>query len=471
MADTPWPWRAAALGLLSGGLSIGWLAGRSRAARAAVVAASAATLGYVAPIARASRRPPIRSLVDAPAAGETTFSVVVAARDEASVIERLVRDVASQDHRTADARPLFELIVVDDRSIDGTGAAARAAAVAAGIHQVTRIERRSGSGLPDGKGAALTAAQPELCRGDVVVALDADARIGPGFLRTLAGYVAGGADAITARRRIIDAGSSLLARAQADEQTLDGELQRGRWALGGCSEFRGNGIVVRRQLLSAVGGWRAEALTEDLDLSSRLAAAHGVRVAWAVDAEVWEEPVGSWRSLWQQRVRWAEGALRRAFEFGPSVLRSPQLPVKARLDFALYVGQLAMPAVALGALGAAVVRLRFIPVGALVAAYGGSSLTLAFDALRWERSPDGRPLAAGERIGRATLVSLFGVVWVAAVPAACWRMATRRGPVRYDKMAHGRNGPGQATPQPGTGTVPMGDRRAPAEAVAEGVAG
>src|SRR5205814_10436749 len=67
---------------------------------------------------------------------------------------------------------------------------------------------------------------------------------------------------------LLNAGGSNLAGAQADEQTLDGELQRGRWALGGCSEFRGNGIVIRRDLLAEVGGWRAEALTEDLDLRS-----------------------------------------------------------------------------------------------------------------------------------------------------------------------------------------------------------
>ena len=50
--------------------------------------------------------------------------------------------------------------------------------------------------------------------------------------------------------------SGWLEGAQADEQTLDGELNRGRWAMGGCSEFRGNGIMIRRELLAAVGGWQ-----------------------------------------------------------------------------------------------------------------------------------------------------------------------------------------------------------------------
>ena len=36
-------------------------------------------------------------------------------------------------------------------------------------------------------------------------------------------------------------------------------------------------------------------------------------------------------------------------------------------------------------------------------------------------------------------LALFGAVWLAAVPAALWRLATRSGPVAYDKMAHDGN--------------------------------
>ena len=228
--------------------------------------------------------------------------MVVAGRDEATVLPRLVADVAAQDWRDADGTPRFELVVIDDRSTDGTGPAVMAAAGAAGIRGVTRVICREGEDLPDGKGAALTAAQPAACRGEVITVLDADARIAPGYLRAPG---AAGAPAVTPRRRTLDGRSSLLAQLQADEQNVDGELQRGRWAMGGCSEFRGNGITIRRDLLELVGGWRAEALTEDIDLASRIAAAHGVTVAWALDAEAWEEPVRSWQGLLRQRLRWA----------------------------------------------------------------------------------------------------------------------------------------------------------------------
>jgi 1,2-diacylglycerol 3-beta-glucosyltransferase len=437
---TPDSWRAAALAILVGGVAVGLLSGNKRLGKAVPLITAGVALGCAVPVALASRRPPITpdeaadAIEDADA--KPTFSIVVGARDEATVLRRLVADISRQDYRTRDGTPLFELIVVDDRSVDGTADAVKSAAKKHGISAVTRVVLRRGDDLPDGKGAALTAAQPDICTGEIVLVLDADARLEPRFLRRAAGYFAAGANAVTARRRILDADSGWLAGAQADEQTLDGELNRGRWAMGGCSEFRGNGIMVRRELLAAVGGWRAEALTEDIDLSSRIAAVAGERVAWALDAEVWEEPVRTTERLWRQRLRWAEGAFRRAFEHGPAVVTSNKLPIGARLDFITYVGQLAVPPIVIGAAVAAVVTGRRRSFLSIVAGYLGISALLGWDSLRWERRPDGSPLAAGERLMRALRVSLFNGLWLLVVPRALADLALRRGPIRYIKMEH-----------------------------------
>ena len=448
-AETPLAWRAGALALLAGGIGVGLLSAHRRFGGAVAAITAGAALGCAVPVAMASRRPPIAPAAAANALVRAvrmpTFSVVVAARDEAAVLRRLISDISRQDYRAADGSPYFELIVVEDRSSDGTADAAREAAADGGIADVTRVIQRRGDGLPDGKGAALTAAQPDICKGDLVVVLDADARVESGFLRRAAGYFEAGAVAVTARRRILDAGSSWLAGAQADEQTLDGELNRGRWSLGGCSEFRGNGIMVRRDLLASVGGWRAAALTEDLDLSSRIAASAGERVAWALDVAVWEEAVRTPDGLWRQRLRWAEGALRRAFEHGPAVLTSPRLSLAARLDFATYVGQLAVPAVVVGSAAAAAATGRRRGLLSILAGYLGVSAFLGWDSLRWEEGPDGRPLDHSERLYRAVRVSVFNGLWLLVVPGALAEMAFRRGPVRYVKMDHdGGSGPGLA---------------------------
>jgi hypothetical protein len=437
---TPAQWRAAALGILVGGFAVGLMASGRRMSRAVPLITAGVALGCAVPVALASRRPPISPEEAADALADTadppTFSIVVAARDEAGVLRQLVADVSGQEYRRRDGRPLFDLIVVDDRSTDGTADAVMAAAADCGIAAVTRVIPRRGQSLPDGKAAALTAAQPDDCRGDVVLVLDADARLAPWFLRRAAGYFAAGANAVTARRRILDADHGWLEGAQADEQTLDGELNRGRWALGGCSEFRGNGIMIRRDLLARVGGWRASALTEDIDLSSRVAAAAGERVAWALDVEVWEEPVRSGERLWRQRFRWAEGALRRAFEHGPAVVASPHLSAGARLDFVTYVGQLAVPPIILGAAASAVATGRRRALAWILGGYLGTSALLGWDALRWESHADGGALTTSERLRRTLRVSLFGGVWIVAVPRALAALAFRRGPIPYVKMDH-----------------------------------
>jgi Glycosyltransferase like family 2 len=442
LPTTPAGWRMAAMVALAGGAGLGYRASaRGGVAGGLVTTAMALGLASSVRVAIASRRPPILPGA-APVHGATppTFSVIVAARDEAAVLPRLIADLGRQDYRTANGRPLFEVIVVDDRSIDGTPQAALRAAAGEGLGAVTKLVRRLGEGLADGKGAALTAVPPESCHGDVIVVLDADARVEPRFLAALATYIQAGASAVTVRRHVLEAHSSVLAGAQADEQLADGEIQRGRWALGGCSEFRGNGIVVRRDLLISVGGWRAEALTEDLDLSSRLAAAHGVTVAWAIDVDVWEEPVNALPALWRQRVRWAEGAIRRVLEHGGSVVRSPRLSVAARADFAGYASQLLAPPIIIGSLAGAARHRRPALAAALIGGYAAAAAGIGFDALRWEEGPDGGPLSLTERLSRGIRLACFGGLWLAAVPAALWRLAVRGGPVRYDKMAHAGGG-------------------------------
>ncbi|MDQ3870827.1 MAG: glycosyltransferase family 2 protein, partial [Chloroflexota bacterium] len=399
-------------------------------------------------------RPPLRPLADAelPASdGLPTVSVVVPARDEAAVLPQLVADVAAQDHRDGLGRPRFELLVVDDRSTDGSAAAVRRAASQHGLESVTRVVRRGPpeaagpeavltAALPDGKGAALTAAPPECCAGEIVAVLDADARVAPDFLRRVATYFARGAQAMTARRRIVCEGHAGLAghfaAAQDDEQTADGEIQRGRWSLGGCSEFRGNGILVRRDRLADVGGWRADALCEDLDLASRLAAGCGIRVGWGIDIVVWEEPVVRPGPFWRQRCRWAEGIVRRQLMLTAPVLRTPKLSLRAKLDYLAYSAQTLLPLSIVGAVVGALLFRDWRPAARLSALYLATGTILAADALRWTPDASGRPLSWPARLGRALRVTVFSAHWLAVFPVGWARVAVGRGPVRYTKMEH-----------------------------------
>ena len=422
---TPFGWRVAALALVAGGMVAGDAAARRTRRRGALTLIGAGLPALTVPLLLGERRWRTRSADGEPPAGPgsppapehstgagalPSISVVVAARDEARAVRHLLTDLGRQDHRGPDGRPCFEVVVIDDRSVDGTGDAATAAAAGAGIGPVTRLIPRRGDGIADGKGAALIAAPPSTLHGDVVVVLDADARVEPGFLRRVAGQMAAGEPALSCPIAIN--GADVLARAQAAEQRLDTAIQRARFALGGLPEFRGNGIVVRRDVLTAAGGWRA-VLTEDLDLSSRLAIL-GHRVDVARGVRIGADAVPDLRALWIQRLRWAEGALRRSFEHGAAVVTARRLGRGARAEFAIYVAQLAVPGVVLGA-GIGAVRHRRPSALLGIAATWGLALAI---------------------LGRSPLAAAASAVWIGAVPVAALRLAFRRGLVRYAKMEH-----------------------------------
>ena len=90
-------------------------------------------------------------------------SLIVPARNEASVIDDTVRSLAALRYHRSGA-PAYDVLVVDDSSSDGTGDAARAAIPSGAPIQVRRRDRGTD---PATKGAALAFAMPFLS-GDVI---------------------------------------------------------------------------------------------------------------------------------------------------------------------------------------------------------------------------------------------------------------------------------------------------------------
>ncbi|MGH2446926.1 MAG: glycosyltransferase, partial [Candidatus Limnocylindria bacterium] len=248
-------------------------------------------------------------------------SLVVPARNEAPVIGDTVRSLLGLAYDGADGAPRYEVLVVDDRSADATGEEARSATGSATHASVQRREPGIG---PQTKGAVLGFAMPFL-RGDVIGVIDADTHVEPAFLeRAMHGWLRDAtADALQVSRVPRNTSASWLTAAQAEEQLMDMASQCGRWATDGTAELRGNGMFVRRGALESVGGWSEAALTEDLELSTRLSAS-GHHVTLAPEASVDEEAVEGIGALWRQRLRWAEGSLRRLLEHGPGLIAGRQ---------------------------------------------------------------------------------------------------------------------------------------------------
>lgn len=202
---------------------------------------------------------------------------------------------------------------------------------------------------------------------------------------------------------------------------MDMASQCGRHATDGTAELRGNGMFVRRAALEAVGGWNPSALTEDLELSTRLVAA-GERITLAPRAEVGEEAVVTLAALWRQRLRWAEGSLRRLLEQGPRLLAA-EVPLARKLDFLVFTTEFLIPPLFVTTTIASLLTLAMpgppdwtVPASLFI----GYGLGTFFLALAGLAAHDVRGLAL---LGRATRGALFLSHWLVVVPAALLRIA------------------------------------------------
>ena len=347
-------------------------------------------------------------------------SLVVPARNEATVIGPTIAALRAQAYARGDGSPAYEVLVVDDASTDATHEAARAAAAEAAHVTLRRREPEPG---PRTKGSVLAFAMP-FVRGDVIGVVDADTHVAPAFVeRVMRGWAIRdpGAAALQVARHPRNAGSSWLTAAQAEEQLMDMASQCGRWATDGTAELRGNGMFVRREALESIGGWRAAAMTEDLDLSTRLSA-DGHHVALAPELAVEEEAVERLSALWPQRLRWAEGSLRRLLEHGPGLITGSQ-PLSRKLDFLGFAAEFLLPPLFATTIVASLLTIPLprpadwtVPAS-LFAGYGLGVFVLAIAGL-WAAGVRGFPL-----VGRALRGALFLSHWLLVVPWALVRIA------------------------------------------------
>lgn len=106
----------------------------------------------------------------------TRVSILIAARNEEKHIANTIQDILSQDYPKA----LMEVIVVDDHSTDNTAQIIRSFSDQ-GVHLIQLKENKP---LNSYKKLAITQAIKR-STGELLVATDADCRMGPGWLGTL----------------------------------------------------------------------------------------------------------------------------------------------------------------------------------------------------------------------------------------------------------------------------------------------
>ena len=231
-----------------------------------------------------------------------TFSVLIAARNEAKTLPQLLHDLAAQVLPAG----CFEVLITDDHSTDATAAIVAAAAEETGF--LLRLVTLPASAT--GKKAALLAAQ-QVARAPWLVCTDADCRLGSGWLAAYA--------ALLARQPATNfiSGPVLLTGPENLFTTLMGLEFAGLVGVGAACLARqqptmcnGANLAYRRTAFAAVGGFVAHAHLASGDDEFLLHAIHArfpgtARFLFDAAAIVRTAAPPTLRALLRQRVRWA----------------------------------------------------------------------------------------------------------------------------------------------------------------------
>jgi cellulose synthase/poly-beta-1,6-N-acetylglucosamine synthase-like glycosyltransferase len=249
-----------------------------------------------------------------------SFSLIVPARHEESVLEATLWQLAVQEY------PDFEVIVVIGHDDLGTR---RVALDAIGGDERFRVVTDVNEAK--NKPKALNTALPH-CKGEIIGVFDAEDIVAPGLLRAIdATFEHTGTDVVQGATQLMNHRSSWFSARNALEYYFWFKSRLHLHSRMGFIPLGGNTVFVRRSWLVAMGGWDEECLAEDCDLGARLSARGATTaVAYAAPLATREETPEGVAALLRQRTRWSQGFLQ--------VLRKREwqrLPPGARA-FAVY---------------------------------------------------------------------------------------------------------------------------------------
>jgi len=250
--------------------------------------------------------------------------------NEERVAKRLLDACTNLDY----PRDKLEIIVVDDSS-DGTTKIAREfEAKFPGLVKVIHRDDRTGF-----KAGALQLAM-EKSDGEFIALFDADYIPPRNFLQKMIPYlyVDDKVAFVQSRWSYLDGQFSWIAKAISLAIDVYAFVdQRARYVGNLLAHFSGTCGIFRRRAIENAGGWGADTLAEDLDLSIRLHL-KGWRYIYVPTVVCPGEIPPSFDNLRHQQFRWAKGFSECLRKYGGAIVRSKRLNFFQKMEALLHLG-------------------------------------------------------------------------------------------------------------------------------------
>lgn len=243
-------------------------------------------------------------------APQTRFAVLIAARNEESVIAELVHSL----HRQRYSSELYDIWVIPNNCTDHTAQAAKQAGA-----KILECP------IPvHCKGKVLTYAFQQLfdCGYDAFCVFDADNLVHEDFLAEMNNAACWGAEAAQGYRDSKNPGESLTAGCSSIYYWMMNRFHNsGKAGMNLSAMINGTGFMITAKALDRLDGWKTETLSEDLELSALCTMAQ-IPICWVPLARTYDEqPLTAAQSI-RQRKRWSSGTIQVAERYLPKIGRN-----------------------------------------------------------------------------------------------------------------------------------------------------
>jgi cellulose synthase/poly-beta-1,6-N-acetylglucosamine synthase-like glycosyltransferase len=226
------------------------------------------------------------------------ISIILPVKNEEPVIERSLQTLSQLQY----PKEKYEVLVVEDGSTDRTPEICRefARTNPETIKLVTKVES-------DGKPSALNFGL-KYARGSIIGVFDADNLPIPDALMKVAEHFAEGAQVVQGSISVVNEnGSGFLARLQSYERkAYNNVFYTGKDRLGLFVPLLGSCQFISRHLLEDLNGWDPNSLTEDAEISIRIAKRQ-VPISYQPEVISKEEAPSTIKAFFRQRLRWFRG--------------------------------------------------------------------------------------------------------------------------------------------------------------------
>lgn len=241
------------------------------------------------------------------------YAVMIAARNEETVIGQLIDSIMAQDY----PQELLDIFVVADNCTDQTAQVAR-------LHGATVFERENR--IQVGKGYALQFLLGKINESgeqyDGYFVFDADNLLEPNYVSEMNRVFSNGARVVTGYRNSKNFGTNWITAGYGLYFLRESEyLNRPRDTLGVSCPISGTGFLVAESLLRETGGWNYFLLTEDLEFTAEMFC-KGERIAYCHDAVLYDEQPTEMHQSIVQRSRWMRGYFQVLAKHGAQLLHT-----------------------------------------------------------------------------------------------------------------------------------------------------